>query len=83
MNFVLLNWAMHANSFSKVYHPLLSSADIRRASEGGPQNEASGPYAELHFSPPCTFHGPYKQQKYGHRQSLDGDPGFFYCMHTS
>ena len=33
--------------------------------------------------PSSTFHGPYKQQKYGHRQSLDGDPGLFHCMHTS
>jgi hypothetical protein len=47
------------------------------ASEGGPLNGASGPYAELHF------HGPYTQQKYGHRQSLGGDPGLFHCMHTS
>jgi hypothetical protein len=27
------------------------------------------------------FHGPFKQQKYGHRQSLDGDPVLFNCMH--
>jgi hypothetical protein len=33
--------------------------------------------------PSSTFHGPIKQQKYGHRQSLDGDSGFFHCMHTS
>ena len=38
------------------------------ASEGGPLNGASGPYAES-----STFHGPFKQQKYGHRQSLDGE----------
>jgi hypothetical protein len=29
--------------------------------------------------PSFTFHGPYKQQKYGHRQSLGGDPGLFNC----
>jgi hypothetical protein len=32
--------------------------------------------------PSSTFHGPFKQQKDGHRQSLDGDSGFFHCMHT-
>ena len=30
--------------------------------------------------PSSTFHGPIKQQKYGHRQSLDGDSGFFHCI---
>ena len=33
--------------------------------------------------PSSNFHGPFKQQKYGHRQSLDGDPVLFNCMHTS
>jgi hypothetical protein len=34
--------------------------------------------------PSSTFHGPaFKQQKYGHRQSLDGGPVLFNCMHTS
>jgi hypothetical protein len=65
------------HSCSKACYSILSSADTRcELLKVVPIMEPQD------HVPSSTFHSPYKQQKYGHRQSLGGDSGLFHSLHV-